>query len=255
MSRWRLFWALLGLAAFGFAAATPYFAQFIRALALKSGKALPPLPIVLAGQGFQVLLGCALMIWAGLACRPRTGLSAPLLEQLVGERTDAPRLTSLLPRALLWGTLGSFIVLGLHLALGAHLPDAMRLRTPDFGDQSRPLAILIGASSLFYGGIVEELLMRWGLLALLMTLALKLGAARGTSFWIANALTALVFGAGHLPTALQLGSGPVVIGYVIVANACVGFICGALFRKRGLEQAMLAHGWADVCLHAVPMLL
>ena len=31
--------------------------------------------------------------------------------------------------------------------------------------------------------------------------------------------------------------------------------CGVLFFRRGLEQAILAHAWADVALHALPVLL
>ncbi|MCI0571186.1 MAG: hypothetical protein L0Y66_10575 [Myxococcaceae bacterium] len=42
-----------------------------------------------------------------------------------------------------------------------------------------------------------------------------------------------------------------VVAYVLLANSVVGVVCGALYRARGLESAMLAHGTADVWLHVV----
>ena len=62
-------------------------------------------------------------------------------------------------------------------------------------------------------------------------------------------MSALLFGAGHLPAA------SVLIGrlttdimlFVVGANAVFGGIFGYLFWRRGLEAAMIAHGTA----HAV----
>ena len=131
----------------------------------------------------------------------------------------------------------------------------MKLRAPDLGGQSRILAALVGASSAFYGGIVEELLVRWALLPALLLGTLRLGARNPTAFWVANTIAALLFGAGHLPLALQLGATGGAIVYVVVANALPGLLFGVLFQRYGLEQAVLAHAWADVCLHAVPILV
>ena len=46
------------------------------------------------------------------------------------------------------------------------------------------------------------------------------------------------------------------VTYVLAANAPAGLLFGWLFRRRGLESAMLAHGAANVWLHAaLPALL
>ena len=105
-------------------------------------------------------------------------------------------------------------------------------------------------------GIDEEIIFRWGLLSAVLVLMRKLGARDG--FWIANIVVTLLFGAGHLPATAAL-AGPLTaptVAYVLLGNVPPGLLFGWLFRRRGLESAMLAHGAADVWLHAaLPALL
>ena len=47
-----------------------------------------------------------------------------------------------------------------------------------------------------------------------------------------------------------------VLAYVLLGNALAGVVFGWMFRRRGLEGAMIAHGAADVWLEAaLPALL
>lgn len=251
--RLQLWLSLLALGLLGFALAAPYFLQVFGALAAKGGRPLPPLPVLFLAEGLKVVALCAVLGWLGLWAMPRTGLDAPLLRaRLRGEPVGAA-LGRLVPRALLWGTLGSLAVLGLNLALGEALPAAMRLQAVDLGGQSKALAVLVGASSAFYGGFVEELMMRWGLLSVVMAGAVRL-LDRVPAFWVANLVSAALFGAGHLPLALSLGGGATVVAYTLLGNMLVGLLCGWLFFRHGFEQAILTHAWADVALHAVPIL-
>jgi membrane protease YdiL (CAAX protease family) len=43
----------------------------------------------------------------------------------------------------------------------------------------------------------------------------------------------------------------VLVVYLLVGNGLVGLVFGWLFRRRGLESAMLAHGSTDLWLHTV----
>ena len=252
----RLWLALVGLGVLGFALATPYFLVLFRQLATQAGRPLPPLPVLFLSEGVKVLVLCGLAGWAGVKASPRVGLDAPLVRaRLAGEPVGA-RLLALVPAALVVGTLGAVAVVGLNLAMGSALPEALRLKAQAVGEGDRLQLFLVGASSAFYGGVVEELLLRWGVLSLAMWGGLRLGLPRTAAFWAANLLSALLFGAGHLPVALQAGlSGAGGIAYLVAANALVGVACGVLFFRRGLEQAILAHAWADVALHALPVLL
>jgi membrane protease YdiL (CAAX protease family) len=125
------------------------------------------------------------------------------------------------------------------------LPEALRAISPP----SRWISV----SSAFYGGIIEELFMRWGLLPLAMLGLGRAGLGRKPAFWTANGAVALVFGLGHLPLVRQLHVAltPAVLGYVLVGNGLAGLAFGWLFRRRGLESAMVAHAVADVWLQAV----
>jgi membrane protease YdiL (CAAX protease family) len=108
-----------------------------------------------------------------------------------------------------------------------------------------------------YGGITEELLLRWGLMTALAWLAWRFlqqrhGPLRAGFAWLAIAVSALVFAAGHLPAAaFLLGAMNVsVVAFVIGVNAAFGVLFGYLFWRHGLESAMIAHALA----HAVSFL-
>jgi membrane protease YdiL (CAAX protease family) len=243
VSRFKLWLALLGLAAAGLLLATPFFFPLVEQ-ALARMKVPIPMGVALALQLVQPLMLCGLMAAVGVWCAPSVGLDAPLLRaRLAGERVWR-RFLGLLPTALLWGTLSSGAVLLLSLAFKSHLPA---------GGSFPDMPVWRTATAAFYGGIVEELLCRWGLLSLFAFLLAKLGMGRTAGFWAANALSALAFAASHLQPAAALGMHltPPVVAYVLLGNSLVGLVFGWLFRRRGLECAMLAHGSADLWLHTV----
>src|SRR5207302_617263 len=105
------------------------------------------------------------------------------------------------PRLRLWALLPACAAAAYLAAIPALLavrPWAPQAIWKSTGEQG----FWAGATSAFYGGIIEELLLRWGVLTALLALARKLGARDG--FWTANILAAALFGLGHLPAALQL---------------------------------------------------
>jgi len=74
--------------------------------------------------------------------------------------------------------------------------------------------------------------------------------------WAAIVITALLFGAGHLPTtAALLPLTPLVIARALLLNGLGGLVFGWLYWKRGLLAAMLAHFSTDLVLHVVAPLL
>lgn len=99
-----------------------------------------------------------------------------------------------------------------------------------------------------YGGITEELLLRWGAMTLLVWLAWRFlqrrqDAPRAGYVWLAIVASALLFGAGHLPAvAVHLDTWtPEVVLFVMGANGVFGVLFGYLFWRYGLEAAMIAH--------------
>ncbi|RDI62437.1 CPBP family glutamic-type intramembrane protease [Microvirga subterranea] len=106
------------------------------------------------------------------------------------------------------------------------------------------------ATALLYGGITEELMIRFGLMTLLVWLGMR--ALRGRRplwlVWTAIALAALAFAAGHLPALLSLGQpDTLLVLRTLALNAGLGLVYGWLYASRSLEHAMLAH----MATHAV----
>jgi membrane protease YdiL (CAAX protease family) len=108
---------------------------------------------------------------------------------------------------------------------------------------------------LLYGGITEELLLRWGFMTLVVWLVWRIFQKRRTtptngSFIAAILFSALIFALGHLPVALILFPDAIVpvALFVILANSAFGLVCGYLYWKRGLESAISAHMFGHIVL-------
>ena len=240
----RFFLVLVALAALAYLGAAPFLATIIEAALAARGKPHPPLAVLVLAQGAQVLVLVALAAFAGIRLAPRTGLDAPRLRALALGLPAAPGFGKLTRESLLLGTV---IAVATALALLAVRPFA----PPELWKTQGAPGFWLGASSAFFGGVIEELLMRWGVLTALYALVRKLGVRDG--FWLANVATALLFGAGHLPAVFALGlpHTPAVFAHVLLGNGVAGLFLGWAFRRRGLESAMIAHGAADVWLHGV----
>lgn len=121
--------------------------------------------------------------------------------------------------------------------------------------------MLTTLSGLLYGGIAEELQMRWGLVSLVTLGLWKLLARRApvppaTLTWLAVALIAVLFGVAHLGAAAAIVSlTPLIVARTVVINALAGVVFGWLFTRRSLESAMVAHAASHVAITALTLAL
>jgi len=100
------------------------------------------------------------------------------------------------------------------------------------------------AARFFYGGLTEEILMRFGLMTFITWLLNKIfNSLTDKIYWTSILLSALIFSLGHLPVVFQSIDSPsmFMIGYIILGNAIGGCVYGLLYWKNGLEAAMIAH--------------
>lgn len=98
--------------------------------------------------------------------------------------------------------------------------------------------------SVLYGGIIEEILLRFGLMTLIIWIASKMTKSTNSNgIYIAGiVIAALLFAAGHLPaTAQMLGLSPVSVVRTLLLNFLPGIGFGYLYWKHGLAYAMLGH--------------
>jgi membrane protease YdiL (CAAX protease family) len=208
-----------------------------------------PLWVVLLASLTQSTVLVTLAVWAGVSLAPKVGLRAPAFEAAVTTRPLAPALRPQVLPGLVAGVLGGMLL----FAIGRYAPAALAQIQARF---ALPLLARV-----LYGGITEELLLRWGLMTTLVWLAWRLlqrrgGAPRRVHIWLAIVASALLFGAGHLPAAAALVgklSGDIVV-FVVGVNAAFGVLFGYLFWRYGLEAAMIAHGTAHVVSYVLGLL-
>lgn len=114
------------------------------------------------------------------------------------------------------------------------------------------------SSAVLYGGVIEEVLMRLFLMSLLAFFGWKLFFRRRETapagvFAAANVLAALLFAAGHLPATVSIFGAltPLLLARCFLLNGGFGLVFGRLYRKYGIQYAMLSHA----LLHMISKLI
>lgn len=208
-----------------------------------------PLPLVVAiplGVVQSALL-LGLAVWAGTTLGPRVGLSAPAILACLSGKPVRRHLRQQVPFALLGGLLVGASGWLWQLLWSGHLP-------PEFSPASAQTGgLLATAAAILYGGLTEELLLRWGLMTFLVWALWRLlqkarGPATSFNYWAAILVSAVLFGAGHLPAVSRIvhAVSASVVLYILIGNAVGGLVWGWLYWKRGIEAAMVSHMAAHV---------
>ena len=104
------------------------------------------------------------------------------------------------------------------------------------------------AASVLYGGIVEELMLRFFMMSIIAFVLWKLFARKAETaptavIVAANIIAVVLFAAGHLPaTAMLFGSlTPMILIRCFLLNGGFGLLFGWLYRKFGIQYAMVSH--------------
>ena len=209
------------------------------------------LPVLVLISILQSIALVGLATFLGLLAGNQVGLGAPILQTALDGGPVMEKILAMAPVTILLGLASGIILLTLEWKY--FLP-----RIP------RSLASMDGRTAFwkrvlacFYGGIVEEILMRlflMGSLVWLLGLLWKTpaGLPAAGAFWVANILAALIFGAGHLPaTAMTVKLTRTVVARALLLNGIPGVACGYLFMQYGIESAMLAHFSLDILIHLI----
>lgn len=230
------FWVVWPLSLIGAVAIQPYQVQITRPSRAK-------LRSRSSSDRFYVVVGLSQMVLVltvadilGVASSSRVGL-----DWIAVGLTSAPVLFAVL------GSVATGAVLGFFLPV---LDDAM------FHDLSAKLSSVPPFSGLqalgatLYGGFSEECLMRLFVMSGLVYLASLSSLARPADYLIGVAGSSLVFGAGHLPLAVQLlGRSARVYERTLLLNGIAGVVFGATFWQLGFAFAVISHLTADLVLH------
>lgn len=209
--------------------------------------AATPVQLLIALQLIQTSVLVLIATVVGCLLAPRVGLVSFIYEKAAYGK---PVLSRIKPQLLL------AFVLGLIFAVVAIVLDLAFL--PFMGEEY--LALEAQDANLFsqlglgllYGGITEEILLRWGFMSFLVWFGWLLLRRSGSHpprglVWTGIILSAVLFGIGHLPAmATLVPLNTVIIIRTVLLNAIGGLIFGWLFWRRSLEAAMVAHASTHV---------
>ncbi|MEM9776964.1 MAG: CPBP family intramembrane glutamic endopeptidase [Chloroflexota bacterium] len=213
-----------------------------------SGQSLPvPIAVVQTVSVIQSSVILLLLVVLGGWLAPKINLGTPVLSAFLNRSLQKLDLKPILISGVVWGVLGGLLIIGFYLLSAPLLP-------AEFLENSEDLSLPF-YTRLLYGGITEEVLVRWGLMSLFVWGLYRLTQNREASvkpynYLFGIILSAFLFGVGHLPAASLLTSDVTsgLIFYIIVGNSLFGLIAGFLFWKRGLESAILAHMIAHIVM-------
>lgn len=178
--------------------------------------------IIVAMLQTAVLAGIATM--AGLWASPKVGLNKPFMYNRK--------------------SIAAAVAIGLLSACLIAIPEKLVFAEALGLDEKFAFSWLYFLGSVLYGGIIEEILLRFGLMTLIIWIASKMTrSANSNGIYIAGiVVAALLFAAGHLPaTAQMLGVSPLSVTRTLLLNFLPGIGFGYLYWKHGLAYAMLGH--------------
>lgn len=254
---WKKFTPLFAAGAAGVIALVPSISTLVeRQMERIPNPPSIPLPVLTALSLVQPTLLLAGAVALGAALAPRLGLRSHIVEKTVANQPLLPALKAELPLAATLGVLGFGAIAILDLLFRPLLGTAAQALSAY--QQHATVFGVLGA--LLYGGITEELLLRWGLMTLLVWIGWRVaqrgqGLPRPALAWSAIVLAAVLFGLGHLPaTAMLAPLTPLLVTRAILLNGVLGVVFGWLYWRRSLESAMLAHAVFHVCATIVTLL-
>ncbi len=205
-----------------------------------------PIETLQLAAAAQSLVLVVVASFVGAQLGARVGLRAPAVSAIACGGGFLSALRPQISAGVAGGLLGAAVIVG-FIAFSPSELAAIQTRV------SIPLV-----ARLLYGGITEEVLIRWGLMTFLVWTGWRVfqrGAGQPSAriVWLAVVLSALLFGVSHVPAvAAAMGSvsAPIIV-YVTLGNALFGVVAGYLYWRFGLEAAITAH----VVAHALAYLV
>src|SRR5690606_17713687 len=136
-----------------------------------------------------------IMVAVGVNLYKKVDLQVPVLEGLLTRR-EVPEIGSILKYGVSGGVLAGIAITVIGFVYKPWMPQALI----EAGDKMLPAL----ATRFLYGGITEEILMRFGLMTLIIWLLWKLlKKLTPPVYWTGIIVSALLFALGHFPVVYQ----------------------------------------------------
>ncbi len=200
--------------------------------------------LVLLNPVFLVLI----MVCIGTPLHERAGLKVPTLMGWLQGTPVGAVFAHQVKAGVVFGALAGVLLVSLSLAFG----DAIAADQEKLAAGIKPSLL----ARFLYGGITEEILIRFGIMTLVMWLAVKVLPSTAAA-WTSIAVASLLFALGHLPAVFAVIADPsaMLYAYILLGNMVGGMIFGWLYWKKGLEAAMIGHAMTHVVMVSAEKLL
>ena len=188
-----------------------------------------------------LLIGAVLL---GVFMHDKVSLDVPIIKGIIKNDKNY-QISSILKYGIIGGVISGIILTLISVVFYPILP----LEFIELGDTLKPTLI----ARFLYGGLTEEILMRFGLMSFVIWLLSKIFKTINSKiYWIGILIAAVLFALGHFPIAFQAVSNPsgLLLSYILIGNSIGGVIFGWLYWKKGLETAFIAH----ICTHIILIL-
>jgi len=251
MFNWNLFLILVLVSIPGAVFAAQTGLGTIERLVASGGidQKLPPKNVLLVLATIQSLVLAAIAAAIGTALSSRVGLAAPVFQAASTGGSILPEIQAHWVAALVMGLVVSLVFL---VAYYGYFRPRLDKETVQVTENLRGALGLWGR--IFYGAIIEEILVRWGIMTLfLWILSLMVDTLSPFYYWIAILLAGLLFALGHIPGSLAAGARktPMFYAATLFLNVWASLVFGWLFWQHGLLAAMIAHAILHVLWYPI----
>ena len=240
-TQWKTFFILLSLGLVGVILIFPYILTIQGELLKATGL---PIIVIFSAQLIQTGILLSITIFFGLLLSKKVGFQVPLIQAVIAKGNYKIILKNILTKSIMMGIITAVLIYVVDIIFSGF--------GADISSQQSHAPIWQKLLAPFYGGTVEEILMRLFLMSLLVWVGTKiLRQKQPTKLVVISAifLAAIIFGLGHLPvTAALTKITPLIVFRAVILNGIGGVVFGWLFWKKGFESAMIAHFTTDIFL-------
>ncbi|WP_282043464.1 CPBP family intramembrane glutamic endopeptidase [Winogradskyella flava] len=200
-----------------------YAVQDVPEIALKLAVLLSPTILLILG------------VLAGIFTYDKTQLRLSIIESILFKKQSKTRISEHLIYGTTLGIITAGVVILISFIFEPFLEDFLN-KTKDY---DIPLQV-----RLFYGGITEEVMIRFGVMSLIIFLLTKISKKSNFTIYATGIfLSAFLFALAHFPSLYAMEPNPSValLFFVTLGNMIAGVVFGWLYWKKSLTAAIIAH--------------
>lgn len=182
-------------------------------------------------------------VLVGILLYNRVGLTVPTISALL--KIEKPKIffSNQIKFGIPIGIISGLLIYLISYLFSLILDDKTLIQTNNYD-----LTILM---RFLYGGITEEIMMRFGLMTFFVWIVFIIIKKQNSFiYWFGIILSSIIFGLGHFPTVYLAVGNPslLLLVYILIGNSVAGLFYGWLYWKKGLEASFIAHIFTHVTM-------